>query len=146
MEVVTHYVYQKPSLLRYLQKKKLTDVIMHSFLVKNPSATREVFHCLMCSGQQNKKNNKFTKNNKKKFCYQFKIKFFRMFMAQIGNLVVYKKVLNQLTFQIKFYLTCLMYRGGLIKLKGLMNKLIYSSKTETQALFLSVYCKMHLSM
>lgn len=55
MEVVTVYVFQEPSLLSTLQDNKLTDVMLHALLVKDPPATREVlaslpniFRCFLC--------------------------------------------------------------------------------------------------
>ncbi|XP_076800643.1 E3 ubiquitin-protein ligase HUWE1-like isoform X1 [Clavelina lepadiformis] len=46
MEVVTVYVFQEPSLLSTLQDNRLTNVMLHALLVKNPPATREVLASL----------------------------------------------------------------------------------------------------
>ena len=46
MEVVTVYVFQEPSLLSSLQDNRLTHVMLHALLVKNPPATREVLASL----------------------------------------------------------------------------------------------------
>uniref|UniRef100_H2YZN3 Uncharacterized protein n=1 Tax=Ciona savignyi TaxID=51511 RepID=H2YZN3_CIOSA len=46
MEVVTVYVFQEPSLLSSLQDNRLTHVMLHALLVKDPPATREVLASL----------------------------------------------------------------------------------------------------